>query len=589
LCVFRKENIVLSKSLIISLLIVVTGFGAGALMLTAQAPHASESAHDHEHGEEAAEHEHEEARGPHRGSLLIDRDLQLEVTIFEAGIPPEFRIYPTTQGKPLPLEQLKLTAEVKRLGQSDRITFVTERDYLRGQQSVYEPHSFDVVFTGQWQGKTYTWQFTQEEGRLQVPPAMAERSGIRVAQAGPRALRTTLHFPGQIAQDQDKYVHMVAPIHGMAVEVLKHVGEPVQAGEVMAVVHSQEDLRLQHQLLVQKRDRARFEAERENTLNRNTQTLLQQLKSGKDPETIHQEMLKQPMGEAKGKILAAFSDVRSAKLSLNREVGLSRDQATSQVELQQAQRDYERALAGYLAAVEEALWQREQGGFVQRQAVQGVELELQALAQKFQALQIAPQAYKGQLARYVLKAPISGVITEKHVAVGEQISADTRVFVVSDLSVVWAELLVPDAQLSQVKLGQRVRVIAQNQQREAFGVISHNSPVVDAESRRAEAHAHIDNRDGFWRPGMFVQIEVLVDERKVPVAVAKKAIQSFRDWQVVFARFGDIFEARPLVLGAEDADWVEVKSGLKAGQTYALDNSFVLKAELGKSEASHDH
>ena len=76
---------------------------------------------------------------------------------------------------------------------------------------------------------------------------------------------------------------------------------------------------------------------------------------------------------------------------------------------------------------------------------------------------------------------------------------------------------------------------------------------------------------------------------EVPVAVKSAAIQTFRDWQVVFARFGDQFEVRPIELGRRDGDWVEIVSGLGAGQAYATDNAFVLKAELGKAGASHDH
>ena len=88
---------------------------------------------------------------------------------------------------------------------------------------------------------------------------------------------------------------------------------------------------------------------------------------------------------------------------------------------------------------------------------------------------------------------------------------------------------------------------------------------------------------------MFVSIEVQVESHQVPVAVQKSALQTYRDWTVVYAKFGDTFEIRPLELGAEDAQWVEVRSGLSAGQTYVADNSFVLKAELGKTAATHDH
>ena len=73
------------------------------------------------------------------------------------------------------------------------------------------------------------------------------------------------------------------------------------------------------------------------------------------------------------------------------------------------------------------------------------------------------------------------------------------------------------------------------------------------------------------------------------VAVKKSAIQRFRDWDVVFVKYGDEYEARPIKLGASDETWVEVIEGLKAGEAYVSDNSFLIKADILKSGASHDH
>ncbi|NMG32637.1 efflux transporter periplasmic adaptor subunit, partial [Aromatoleum evansii] len=94
---------------------------------------------------------------------------------------------------------------------------------------------------------------------------------------------------------------------------------------------------------------------------------------------------------------------------------------------------------------------------------------------------------------------------------------------------------------------------------------------------------------GLWRPGLPVTVEVVAEETQVPVAVAAEAIQDLRDWKVVFGRYDDSLEARPLELGRSDGRHVEVLSGLRAGERYAAKNSFVIKAELGKAGASHDH
>jgi len=82
---------------------------------------------------------------------------------------------------------------------------------------------------------------------------------------------------------------------------------------------------------------------------------------------------------------------------------------------------------------------------------------------------------------------------------------------------------------------------------------------------------------------------VTIAEHAVPLAVRRAGIQGFRDFQVVFARFGDTYEVRMLELGISDAEWVEVSGGLSAGTEYVTGNSFLIKADIEKSGASHDH
>jgi cobalt-zinc-cadmium efflux system membrane fusion protein len=78
-------------------------------------------------------------------------------------------------------------------------------------------------------------------------------------------------------------------------------------------------------------------------------------------------------------------------------------------------------------------------------------------------------------------------------------------------------------------------------------------------------------------------------EITVPVAVSADALQTLHDSTVVFGRYGEYFEARPLELGRSDGKMIEVLDGLQTGEQYAAGNSFAIKAELGKSGATHEH
>jgi cobalt-zinc-cadmium efflux system membrane fusion protein len=192
-------------------------------------------------------------------------------------------------------------------------------------------------------------------------------------------------------------------------------------------------------------------------------------------------------------------------------------------------------------------------------------------------------------ARYELRAPLDGQVVEKHAVTGEAVHADTTVFVIADLSTVWGEFSVPAKYLNRVRVGQKVRIRAPALNLEAEAPVDYLGPLVGSETRAAPAHVHLPNPEGHWRAGLFVTVEVVQEEITVPVAVAAEGVQAWRDSQVVFARYGDQFEVRPLELGRRDRGFVEVLKGLSAGEHYAAGNSFVLKAELGKAEATHEH
>jgi cobalt-zinc-cadmium efflux system membrane fusion protein len=99
----------------------------------------------------------------------------------------------------------------------------------------------------------------------------------------------------------------------------------------------------------------------------------------------------------------------------------------------------------------------------------------------------------------------------------------------------------------------------------------------------------LSNPDGDWRPGLFVTGEVLFEEAEVPLAVRPGAIQTLRDRTVVFINEGNFYEPLVVKTGRSDADWVEIISGMKAGQRYVAKGSFIIKADILKSGAAHDH
>jgi membrane fusion protein, heavy metal efflux system len=189
---------------------------------------------------------------------------------------------------------------------------------------------------------------------------------------------------------------------------------------------------------------------------------------------------------------------------------------------------------------------------------------------------------------YSVKAPLGGVILERNGNAGD-VAGDTPLYHVADLSTVWVEFHLFPRDINKVKPGQQVRVKGMEGDMEAEATIAAIPPIAQTGSQSVLARATLDNAEGIWRSGMTVQGDVVLAERKVPLTVKTSALQRFRDFTVVFAQVGDTYEVRMLELGANDGQQVEVLEGIKSDQAYVTENSFLIKADIEKSGASHDH
>lgn len=191
------------------------------------------------------------------------------------------------------------------------------------------------------------------------------------------------------------------------------------------------------------------------------------------------------------------------------------------------------------------------------------------------------------LVPYTITAPIDGVITERHAHPGEQ-TGDRAIFALMDTDRVWVEFAVFPGELPRIREGARVKVMASDIGLERTGDVSYIGALARPD-QSVVARATIDNADGALVPGKYVTGEIEVAQHEVALAVRRDGLQSFRDFTVVYARFGDQYEVRMLELGREDAEWVEVLGGLAPGTRYVTANSYLVKADIEKSGATHDH
>ncbi|RUO63647.1 efflux RND transporter periplasmic adaptor subunit [Pseudidiomarina insulisalsae] len=188
---------------------------------------------------------------------------------------------------------------------------------------------------------------------------------------------------------------------------------------------------------------------------------------------------------------------------------------------------------------------------------------------------------------YSLTSPISGEVTFREANRGEFAQHQT-LLKITDFSEVWVELSAFPEGIEALQKGQQARVYDLHKHEHASGQISYIAPQMTG-GHIARARVQIANPQGHWRPGMHVKTDVFSDTKEVALAVARDALQTFRGDTVVFVQEGNTFTARPLELGRDDGEFVEVLSGIEADTPYVTHNSFLLKADILKAGAGHHH
>ena len=203
--------------------------------------------------------------------------------------------------------------------------------------------------------------------------------------------------------------------------------------------------------------------------------------------------------------------------------------------------------------------------------------------------QLAIVESNDSLSSYPINAPISGTVTQLFTSLGNVAGSDP-LLELTDLSALSVQVQAFGSDVALLKAGLAVSVSdAQNPALSAMGQIERVLPVADSHTGGTVARIGLKNPQGTWRPGMAVNVQLQTDAGASAVAVDQRALQRFRDWDVVFIQVGDAYEIRPLTLGRRDAQFVEVIDGINVGDTYVVEQSFLIKADIEKSGASHDH
>ncbi len=198
---------------------------------------------------------------------------------------------------------------------------------------------------------------------------------------------------------------------------------------------------------------------------------------------------------------------------------------------------------------------------------------------------IASIEANNSLQSYSIQAPISGIVIEKHANPGEMAGIEP-LMTIANYDNLWVDLTVFPGDARSIRPGLPVTINMDGLVSES--TIRYLNPG-QGNSPTVIARVPLSNPELLWSPGLLVEGYVEVEQIEVPLVVENRAIQTFRDWQVVFIKIGEEYEIRPLTLGRSDGVYTEVIEGLNPGDSYVVGNAYLLKADLEKDGATHDH
>ncbi len=366
------------------------------------------------------------------------------------------------------------------------------------------------------------------------------RYGIKTQAAQLWVLRPTITAPARVGFNTEAMAHVGSPLRGRIAEVNVRVGDPVKTGQELAVIESPE------------------------------------------------------LGEAQADYLQRRVAVQTAGPAVD----------LSKVAWERAQGLYEKSQGISLTEVQ----RREAEHKVSIAALKAAESARTAAANRLHLLgmnhdAIEALATTGEVVpRYAIRAAIDGVVVQREVTLGELVGPDREyLMVLADATKLWVLADVPEAKLLRIHPGAKAWIsvgsLSEAGSKRFEGSVAFISPFVDPTTRTAQVRIEVPIAELGLRPGMFAQAEIVEMDPGEPspapvVAVPEDAIQTVEGGPALFVPVEgepNTYAKRAVTIGRAVGGLVPVFSGLVEGELFVSEGTFILKADLGKGAAAHEH
>lgn len=368
---------------------------------------------------------------------------------------------------------------------------------------------------------------------VKLTPAAIDRYGITVAPAGKSVLRTAFAAPARVAFNADAMAHVSSAVTGRVSELRIKLGDNVKRGDVLFVVDSPELGQAQSEYLLKRKA-----------------------------------------------VDAARPAVQLAKEAYDRaKLLLDQNQSIALAEVQKRESEW-RTAEGNLRSAEATVIDAEN------------KLYLYGMSEDA----VATLARTGKIApHHSIIAPINGQIIERKVSLGELVSPDRdALMVIADVTSIWVIADVPETHVADVIKGSSVRIrSASLKDRTIEGTVNYIAPAIDPNTRTAKVRVELTDPTGALKPGMFVETTILPPgDGEAVLTIPEEAVQTVDGGPVVFVPVAGephTFAKKSIKIGPPIHGLVQVFDGLDEGDVLVVSGGFILKAELGKARATHEH
>lgn len=467
--------------------------------------------------------------------------------------------------------------------------------------------------------------------QVHLTEAQQREVGLETMSVSPESARDGIAAPGRIAPDETKFAYITPRTPGIVRSVIGQIGQEVHAGDVLLTIDSVEvgEARLQYYTEGQNLQIARTQADWQETIYRNTLSLVEALRRGDSPDKISRDFEGHPVGSNRERLLTAYAEFRLAEATIERNRELDAQHLITPKQFQEVTAHFDAARATYQALIEQMGFETRIDKIKADQARRQAETSLQVVRERLRIHGVQPtndRVGRGDMpsdhvtfepesgeeppssasnrydpiraeldespaSTYALVAPFDGTLLDRELVVsGVAVDRNHRLFTLGDLSTVWVEASIHESDFNMLANSQEGTVQFQSPAypgQNFTGKVIYSGDIVDEKSRTVKLLARAENPDRLLKPGMFVDVHIFGTGRQTSLQIPASALLTDKDQVYVFLKTSaEQFLRRDIAVEAVTANHAVLKSGLNPGDDVVISGAFKLKAEaLAQQEA----